>query len=254
MSARGPIAAAGAALALVTGPGAAAQTPPAGQPVNREAPVVTQSGTTLTTSDGTWVGATRPFTYEWLRCADASPASCLVVPGETRATYTITGLDAGARLRSRVTGSNPAGSSTAVSAPTAAVPAPPGPAPAPGAPGRRVVPRLSPFPVLVVTGRTNGARTRITGLLVRGPAGARVTVSCRGACRARPFTRRIGRSRRLRLTKGQLVYRSGAVIELRITGRGKIGKYVRLRIRTARAPTRLDRCLAPDATAPTRCG
>jgi hypothetical protein len=119
--------------------------------------------------------------------------------------------------------------------------------------GPRALPRLSPFPVLVVTGRTNGRRTRITGLLVRGPSGARVTVSCRGACRARPFTRRIGRSRRVRLTKGQLLYRSGALIEIRVTGRAKVGKYIRLRIRTARAPARLDRCLAPGVVAPSRC-
>ncbi len=247
MSLGRPFAALLAVAAWAAGP-VAAQTPPAGQPVNREAPVVSQSGSTLSTSDGVWLGATRPFTYEWLRCADATPGSCIVVPGQTAATYAITGLDAGARLRSRVTASNPVGARAAVSAPTPAVPVP-----APAVRGPLALPRLSPFPVLVVTGRTRGRRTRITGLLVRGPTGARVRVSCRRRCRARPFSRRIGRSRRVRLKKGQLLYRSGAIIEIRVTGRAKVGKYTRLRIRTARAPARLDRCLAPGAIAPSRC-
>ena len=250
----------GVAVAMAAGVSAEAQTPsppsppapPAGQPVNREAPEVTQSGSTLTTTNGTWVGASRPYTYEWLRCADTSLASCIEVPGETAATYAITDLDAGARLRSRVTASNDVGARTATSESTAAVPVP-APAPAPTTGGPRAVPRLSPFPVLVVTGRTNGTRTRITGLLVRGPRGARVAVSCRAACRAKPFSRRIGNSRRLRLARGQLLYRAGAIIEIRVTGRGKVGKYTRLRIRSDRAPSRLDRCLAPGSTAPTAC-
>lgn len=244
---RSALIAAAGALAVVAGP-SEAQTPPAGQPVNRVAPVVTQSGSTLTTTTGTWVGATGPFTYEWLRCADATAASCIVVPGQTRPTYVLSGLDAGGRLRSRVTASNPVGASAALSAPTAAVPAP-----APTATGPRALPRLSPFPVLVVTGRARGARTRITGLLVRGPAGATVAVSCRSRCRARPFTRRIGSSRRLRLKKGELLYRAGAIIEIRVGSRTRVGKFVRLRIRSGRAPSRLDRCLAPRASTPSAC-
>ena len=236
----------GAVAALAAAAGA--QTPPVGQPVNREPPQVTRSGSTLTTTTGTWVGATEPFAYEWLRCADADPASCIVVPGQTAASYVVTRLDAGARLRSRVTASNRAGSRAALSDPTA-----PEPAPSPTATGPRAAPRLAPFPVLVVTGRIRGARTRITGLLVRGPAGARVAVSCRERCRAPAFSRRIPRTRRVRLTKGELLYRSGAVIEIRVTGRAKVGKFVRLRIRSGRAPLRLDRCLAPGATAPSAC-
>ena len=234
---------AAAALGL-SAAAAQAQPTPAG-PVNR-APVVTQSGSALTTTTGTWVGDTRPFTYEWLRCADATPASCIVVPGQTTATYPVTGLDAGARLRSRVTASNPLGS-RAAAAPTAAIPAP-----APTSTGPRALPRLSPFPVLVVTGRTRGARTRITGLLVRGPAGARVAVSCRAACRARPFTRRISRTRRVRLTRATAlpVRRDHRDPRHR---RAKVGKFVSLRIRRGRAPTRLDRCLAPGAKAPSAC-
>ena len=242
------IALATATLLVATAAGAQAQGPPVGQPVNRAAPVVTQSGSTLTTTNGTWVGAHPAVQYEWLRCADTSTASCIAVPGQTAPTYPVTGLDAGARIRSRVTASNPLGSRAAVSAPT-----PPFPVPTPTATGPRALTPLLPFPVLVVTGRAGVARTRITGLLVRGPSGARVAVSCRAACRAKPFTRRIPRTRRVRLTRAEVLYRPGAIIEVRVTGRAKVGKYTRLRIRRNRAPARMDRCLAPGAQAPSAC-
>jgi hypothetical protein len=241
----GPAALAAAVLALA----GAATAFAAGEPVNRGSPVVSQSGNTLSTTDGTWVGATRPFTYAWYRCAGADVASCIAVPGQTASTYTVTGLDAGSRIRSQVTASNPLGSSSAFSGATAAFPvAQPSPATGPTA-----VPRLSPFPVLVVTGRVRGGHTRITGLLVRGPAGARVSVTCGGRCHARKVTATIGSRRSTRLKKAQRVYRSGAVLDVRVTGRAKIGKFTRLRMRSGRAPARSDRCLAPGAVAPSAC-
>ena len=85
---------------------------------------------------------------------------------------------------------------------------------------------------------------------MRGPTGARVAVSCRGACRARPFGGRIPAGRRVRLKKGELLYRAGAILEIRVTGRAKVGKFTRLRMRRGRAPARLDRCLAPGAAQP----
>lgn len=227
--------------------------------MNREPPVVTRSGSTLTTTDGMWVGVTQPFTYSWFRCADASPDSCLEVPGQTAPTYPITGLDAGNRIRSRVTGSNPVGSASAFSAPTPSFPVEaPAPTRGPGAPtggptAPAVLPRLSPFPVLVVTGRSRGARTRITGLLVRGPAGAKVSLRCNRRCRVRGAST-IGATRRVRIRRAERLYRAGAVLDVRVTGRGRVGKFTRLRIRAGLAPARVDRCLAPGSTAPRSCG
>ena len=221
----------------------------AGEPVNRQSPVVSQTGSTLATTDGAWVGATEPFSYAWYRCADTELASCIVVPGQNRPTYTVTGLDAGNRIRSQVTASNPLGSSSAFSAPTAAFPvAQPSPAVGPHA-----LARLSPFPVLVVTGRVRGARTRITGMLARGQAGARVSVACSGRCHARTVTATIGSNRRVRLKRAQRLYRAGAVLEVRVTGRLRIGKFTRLRLHKGRVPTRSDQCLAPGAAAPSAC-
>lgn len=229
-----------------------ASTQAAGEPVNREPPLVTQSGSTLTTTDGMWVGVTRPFAYAWFRCADASAESCLEVPGQTSPSYPITRLDAGNRIRSRVTGSNPVASSSAFSAPT-----PPFPVATPSPPGSRsptLLPRrLSPFPVVVVTGRTRGTRTRITGLLVRGPKGATVTLSCNRRCRVRPGATRIGSKKRVRLKRAERLYRAGAVLDVRVTGRSRVGKLTRLRMRDGQAPGRVDRCLAPGSFSPGPC-
>jgi hypothetical protein len=228
---------------------AAASALAAGEPVNREPPQLSLSGSVLTTTDGVWIGQTRPFAYAWYRCADAEVSSCIVVPGQTAPTYAVTGLDAGSRVRSLVTASNPLGPSSAFSAPTAPFPvSQPSPATGPHA-----LPRLSPFPVVVITGRVRGAHTRITGMLVRGPAGARVSVTCGGHCSARRVTATIGSKRRVRVKKAQRVYRTGAVLEVRVTGRARIGKFTRLRMRSGRAPARADRCLPAGSAAPSAC-
>lgn len=223
----------------------------AGEPINSEPPVVTQSGSTLTTTDGTWVGVTQPFAYAWFRCAGSSPDSCLEVPGQTSPTFPVTSLDAGNRIRSRVTGSNLLGFASVFSAPTTAFPVSAPSPPVTGGP--TALPRLSPFPVVVVTGRTRGARTRITGLLVRGPRGAKVTLTCNRRCRVRGRATSIGAKRRVRLKRAEHLYRAGAVLDVRVTGRGKMGKFTRLRIRNRRAPGRVDRCLRPGSGAPSSC-
>lgn len=72
---------------------------------NLTAPTVsgtTQSGSVLTTTDGTWT-STDPlsFTYQWERC-DAVGASCVDIGGATHTTYLLTGSDVGHTIRSRV--------------------------------------------------------------------------------------------------------------------------------------------------------
>ncbi len=92
---------------------------PVSLPVNTVLPSVSgfpRVGTTLTTSNGTWQNATS-FTYRWLRC-NGSGGSCTAISGATAAAYTVTTSDVGFRLRSRVTGVNAAGSTSATSDPT----------------------------------------------------------------------------------------------------------------------------------------
>jgi hypothetical protein len=115
----------GAALALTaafaaTGDATISDTAPS----NNTAPTVSgaaQQGSTLTTNSGSWSG-TNPitFTYAWARC-DSSGSSCSTIGGETNATYTVQSNDVGHTLRSSVTATNSAGSSSQLSNATAVV-------------------------------------------------------------------------------------------------------------------------------------
>ncbi|HVM58469.1 MAG TPA: hypothetical protein VMT74_13485 [Gaiellaceae bacterium] len=69
-----------------------------------------QTGQLLSTSNGTWVGASATgFTYQWQRC-DSSGASCGSIGGATASTYAVVSADVGHTLRIVVTASNVAGS------------------------------------------------------------------------------------------------------------------------------------------------
>ena len=97
-------------------------------PVNTVIPVVSgtaRDGQTLSTTNGTWTGSpTITFGYQWQRC-NAAGASCVDIGGATGSTYTATATDVGGTLRSRVTGTNAGGNSSAFSAVTAVVTAAP---------------------------------------------------------------------------------------------------------------------------------
>lgn len=112
---------------------------------------------------------------------------------------------------------------------------------------------LSPFPVVRIAGTLSGRNTRIRTLSVVAPGGSRVEVRCRG--RGCPG-RRVVRPRRAGATAMrafQRTFRPDTVLEVRVTQPGRIGKYVRFRIRSRRAPARTDACLLPGSSRPTRC-
>ena len=98
--------------------------PPPAAPSSTSAPVVSgveKQGGDLSTSDGTWSGATPiTFTYAWLRC-QPNGANCSTVAGASGSTYTLTAADVGSRVRSRVTATNSVGSASAQSAVTATI-------------------------------------------------------------------------------------------------------------------------------------
>jgi hypothetical protein len=237
------------ALALAALAATAAPSFAIGQPVNRAAPELTLNGGTLTTTDGRWVGVTRPFAYAWFRCLDTDIGSCVQVPGRTTRTYALGPADGGKRIRSNVTGSNAAGSQDVFSDPTGVVARTPT-----GSPGTAPLLRIKPFPVVVITGRQGGGRTRITGLVVRGPKGVKVAVRCRG--RRCPFSRTsttIGAKKRVRIRRAQRLFRAGQAIEIRMTQKGRIGKFTKVRFRRGRTPARSDKCLLPGAKKPSTC-
>src|SRR5262249_11516176 len=73
----------------------------------------TVQGQTLTTSNGSWIGATPiTYTYKWLRC-DTNGSNCAVIAGETSANRQLVADDVGRKLRSRVIAPNSHGSTSA---------------------------------------------------------------------------------------------------------------------------------------------
>jgi hypothetical protein len=113
---------------------------------------------------------------------------------------------------------------------------------------------LSPFPVVAIAGRLTHSGARVTLLSVRGPAKARVLVRCHGhGCPVRSMRARIGRSRKLRLRRFERRLRAGTLVEILVTGPGRVGKYARFKVRRGKPPARTDACLAPGSSRPTAC-
>ena len=100
----------------------AAVTPAPSAPANTSRPTVSAPsatvGSTITGSVGSW-GGTQPISYSfnWNRC-DSTGNHCQTIANASAQTYTLTLADAGSTIAFVVTGSNSAGSSVAVSAPT----------------------------------------------------------------------------------------------------------------------------------------
>ncbi len=112
---------------------ASAATPVIGAPSNTAVPTIsgtTTEGSTLTTTNGSWVGsAPVAFTYAWSRC-DNNGNGCAVISGATSSTYVLQHADTGNTIRVAVTGTNSIGSDIGTSAPTAVIGAP-APTPSP---------------------------------------------------------------------------------------------------------------------------
>jgi GH25 family lysozyme M1 (1,4-beta-N-acetylmuramidase) len=90
-------------------------------PVNTSPPEIAGTaavGQVLSATPGNWEATPAPsFAFQWRRCS----ASCVSVPGATRATYTVRGSDTGASLSVVVTATSRGRSATAASAATAVV-------------------------------------------------------------------------------------------------------------------------------------
>jgi hypothetical protein len=89
-----------------------------GVPVNTTLPNLSgsaTSGQSITVNDGSWVSYPDPsYTYQWQRC-DAAVKRCSNVSGAQSANYLVSDLDAGNRLRARVTATNTRGFSVVYS-------------------------------------------------------------------------------------------------------------------------------------------
>jgi hypothetical protein len=76
-------------------------------------------GRTLSTTSGTWNTSAR-IAYQWQRCS-ADLTGCTAIPGATAATYVLAAVDAGHVIKSVVSATNIAGTTSATSPATAVV-------------------------------------------------------------------------------------------------------------------------------------
>jgi hypothetical protein len=249
-----------------------------------EAPViagVASPGFELTASPGRWTPPSATASYDWLRC-DGAGEGCTRVAGSCDRRYTVRDADLGHTLRARLTVAEPGEPHVfARSAPTGVVITEPYVIPPPGNAGTNCVdvtptgpgegtftsagqtgpgttpapdsklPFIDPFPVVRISGRFKGRRTRLTRVTVNAPRGARIRIACKG--RGCPYRRKAVAVKLVRLRALQRTYRPRAKIEIRVTQRRRIGKYTRLRTRRGKAPLRIDRCLMPRKSKPVRC-
>jgi hypothetical protein len=238
-------------------------------------------GSRLIASPGAWTPTSATATYDWLRCS-AAGTECNPVPGSCERSYTVRNSDLGHRLRVRLAVNEPGQPHAfGISEPTVVVIDKPYSIPTPGDSGRTCVevtptgsgqgtftsggqsgpgttpspttslPFIDPFPIVRISGRFRGKRTKLTRVTVRAPRGARIRVACKGpGC---PYRRRAIAVRLVRVRALQRTYRPKATIEIRVTQPQKIGKYTRMRTRKGKAPLRIDRCLRPGRTRPVKC-
>jgi beta-glucanase (GH16 family) len=83
-----------------------------GAPVNTAEPVVSgtvATGSTLTTTNGSWSGSPTSFTYQWQDCAKDGTV-CSDISGATANTYAVTAGDSGHTIEAVVTAHNASGS------------------------------------------------------------------------------------------------------------------------------------------------
>jgi hypothetical protein len=116
---------------------------------------------------------------------------------------------------------------------------------------------MQPFPIVRIAGTDTARGAKLTLLTVDAPAGARITVVCHGrGCPAKAASRIAasagGGSVLIEFHRFERALRAGAVIEIRVSESGEIGKYTRFQIRRGKLPERTDSCLSP-ALQPMSC-
>ena len=120
---------------------------------------------------------------------------------------------------------------------------------------------LQPFPIVRIAGSESFGGARISLLSVQTPVGSTVRVSCRGrgcppkpqSILARAGARTVHSGVVIGFRRFQRLLGAGAVMQIRVSSPGQIGKYTRFTVRRGRLPVRVDTCLSSDAVTPMPC-
>jgi hypothetical protein len=212
---------------------------------------------------------------QWQESTDGG-SIWITVPGATTDTLTLLGVplsDSGREYRAvftnsaghvestpaklAVTAPTMATSSTQLPSPTASPPArqPPTATVAPSPPTPRT---MLPFPIVRIAGSIDAIGAKLNLLTVQAPSGAHIAIRCRG--RGCPkaesrivASRSVASTTLVEFRRFERSLRAGAVLEIRISKGGEIGKYTRFTIRRGKPPARVDTCLSPTGVMPMVC-
>jgi hypothetical protein len=112
---------------------------------------------------------------------------------------------------------------------------------------------MEPFPIVRIAGRETGSGVKLTLVTVSAPVSARVTVRIRGTGVRSTTQSRVAAATKQTGTPGTALLSfprfarslaAGAVLEIRVTKAGQIGKLTRFQPRRGKLPRRTDICLS----------
>ena len=122
---------------------------------------------------------------------------------------------------------------------------------------------MQPFPIVRIAGSETAFGVSVRLLTVQAPLGAKVTITCVGrGCKTKGESRVAKASSKssakvgavtLAFTRFERPLYSGALLQIRVTQSGEIGKFTSFAIRRKRLPARTDACLPPASSKPTAC-
>ena len=116
---------------------------------------------------------------------------------------------------------------------------------------------MQPFPIVRIAGADTARGAKLRLLTVQAPSGARIAVSCKGGGCPKPESRLAGSSGvgvvLIEFHRFERALRAGAMLEIRVSKSGEIGKFTRFHIRRGKLPVRTDGCLNPTTANPIAC-
>jgi hypothetical protein len=114
-----------------------------------------------------------------------------------------------------------------------------------------------------IAGSETSSGARIKLLSVQAPPATKVGVVCKGpGCKTKAESRIARASSKSRSKAGAIVLnfprfqralRAGAVLQIRVSKAGEVGKFTSFTIRRNKLPTRIDACLRPTSSNPSPC-
>ncbi|HUA73611.1 MAG TPA: Ig-like domain-containing protein [Solirubrobacteraceae bacterium] len=129
--------------------------------------------------------------------------------------------------------------------------------------GAQVLRLMQPFPIVRIAGSETASGVKVKLLTVQAPPAAKVAVSCKGkGCKTKTESRVATASSKSKRAAGGILLafprferalKAGAVLQIRVSRSGEIGKFTSFTIRRKKLPVRVDACLRPPSSSPSPC-